>query len=825
MEEVVSTWLEQKHRFMVDVVLMMGLLEDEHERLQKRISTWSGDPYRPKDMQAGGGDSADSGDELEASQDIYDSESHEQVLHDDEEMIQTTDQPSDQFESITGGVTQQLNGELTQTTILESTSEGGIEPQSAPIGMILASTATATATATAADTKTLINSDKSIVASKIAEQAQDAKRLAEELAYQKELRTKALQERLLQKKLQRIQQLVDDSGVDVETARLQAEVEVFEEMKIEEEEINREVIEMLEVKENEMKIKLDEIYSEEAERVSIETEIEREEKIQEIKMKILQEKEIQINELMEEMGYTQEIAQEKCIEDFENKEISEISRIEKEFAERTEKRRLAIVESIRSEHVKSNEILENELQFQKEQKVKSLKNRLEKRKELRTNELMSTHGGGLAVHEAVTIADLEVKEILQIEQKKVEEDLNLKLEEKKMKTMNVLKEMTEKEAIRLEQDLSLQEIRQKKIFENFLQKKEKKREEELKLEGVNEIDAKIIAENEQKLAEEKCLQKLNAEILEIKQIQEIQAQKLLEYHNVKKESQSKTLKDRLAKRKAKKETELTNEEKLENFLKSIREKQKSNLEKLNQFIESKKIQLLLTAEKLDSEDVGGGSSVVVSGGNSGVAGTGGHVLQTMMLINLIKESLVNGFKKQCVYQIRMIKELIKYDSNLSTSEHDKAMNIASEQLIIQHCRDLKSLMDTQLAEQQRTRIKLENDCSPLEKIIDMEEKYYKRNVDALRKQQNKLFLSLCGVYFQSDWLIIIHENKNENNRLVVNEDEDDEENLFGENIQIKEILWDERVCQWFDGSLGLQNIYDKVPEALLSKFQVVMLQV
>ena len=31
MEEVVSNELEQKHRFMVDVVLLMGLLEDELE--------------------------------------------------------------------------------------------------------------------------------------------------------------------------------------------------------------------------------------------------------------------------------------------------------------------------------------------------------------------------------------------------------------------------------------------------------------------------------------------------------------------------------------------------------------------------------------------------------------------------------------------------------------------------------------------------------------------------------------------------------------------------------------------------------------------------
>jgi hypothetical protein len=843
MEEVVTTWLEQKHRFMVDVVLMMGLLEDEHERLQKRIITWSGDPYHPKnrDGDPEAMDSTDSGDELERSQDELSQDAYDAELQEEDAVDQATQEEQQLNETTAAMSISQQNGEVTETMIIETAPEGGVEAISASQTGTL-SLSQQQQQQVVVD-KAVLNQDKSLVASKISEQAQEAKKLAEELAYQKDQRAKALQERLAQKKSQRAQQIVEEEGVDLETAKLQAEVEVSEELTMEEEKMNSEALEALGNKEEEVKGKLDEIYQEEVERVTQEGELEREEKMKEIKERYEEEKRVKVVELMEEMGYTAEVAETLCEDEIEEKQMEEMSQLEKEITEKTEKRRLVIVETIRNEHLKSNNVLEAELNYQKDQKMKSLKSRLEKRKELRTNELLSKNG--LEVHEAVAVANLEIQEILKTENKKIEEEYFQKLEENSQKKIQVFKEISEKEIIQNEQNLFLQETRQKNLLQNILLKKGKRREEELKLKGLNENEIQKIVTDEILFYENENIKKLNEEIAEKKQFHEIQAQKLMDGHAVKRESQQKAMKERLAKRernKLKKETtpgaggggggggeggetkvveeEISFEEKFEKFLKGIREKQKQKLENLNQFLETEKNKMLSLAEKQDAA-----AEEEIAGGGGGGGGGGQRVMHTMLLVSLIKESLVNGFKKQCVYEIRALKELKKLE-NLNDAELQRAMSTASEQLIIQHCRDLKSLMDTQLAEQQRTRLKLENDCAPLEKILEMEEKYYKRNVDALRKQQNKLFLALCGVHIRSDWLTSeLKEGVGGRSGVLEDEDEDhlfdDEENLRNRS----EVVWDSRICQWFQGSLGLQNIYDKVPEALLSKFQVVMLRV
>ena len=65
-----STALEQKHRFMVDVVLFMGILEDEHVRLESRIQNFTGERWRG----GGGANHQDSADE-----DVEDEEDDEEV--------------------------------------------------------------------------------------------------------------------------------------------------------------------------------------------------------------------------------------------------------------------------------------------------------------------------------------------------------------------------------------------------------------------------------------------------------------------------------------------------------------------------------------------------------------------------------------------------------------------------------------------------------------------------------------------------------------------------------------------------------------------------
>mmetsp|Transcript_14423 Transcript_14423/g.21668 ORF Transcript_14423/g.21668 Transcript_14423/m.21668 type:complete len:1392 (+) Transcript_14423:58-4233(+) len=751
MEEVVSTVVEQKHRYMVDVVLMMGLLEDEEERLEKRIRNFKGGRRR---LGAQSDDQEDSQDEL------------------DEEQLGVGD----------SAALNEMTGQVEEGLIVECDPEGGSMPQSV--------------NGTIDDSELLAAADRATVKSKIAEQASEASKLSEELMHQKSQKSKALQERLAKKRAEREKQLMEE-GLSSEEVVAKVELEIIEEKAAAEDEMDRMVTEALKTKDLEIKEKLDKVADEEASRISSEIEEERVMKVEALKHDLDDQRKRREEEVMKEMNCGAAAAAAIVEDEIAEKEAEEMKKIEDELRLKAEKRRMAVVESIRDEHLKTAEQLESELQSQKERKIKSLKNRLEKRKEARANELMNS---GVSVDEAVAVADIEVKGEIEAEMKKVEEESQAQLEEAKMATVNALKAVQEKEAARLEQDLLHRESRQKRSLHERLANREKKREKALQEDGFSEDEAKQIAEEEQKTAEAKALEAIEMEMKTIKDAQEAESKRLDEYHSVKRESNKKSLEDRLAKRKAKKETELTPEEKMEQFLKSVRERQKQNLDKLSAFIDAEKSKAIAAAESnmsLESEN---------------------HTdpIHTAMLFAVVKESMLTGYKKQCVYQVRAIKDN-QQPRDLSPEEHRAAMVTASEQLISRHARDQKGMMDTQIAEQQRTRVKLEEDCAPIEKIMDMEEKYYKRNVDSVRKQQAKLFLALAGVHVDVSLLA--------NTSSAADPDAlDDEDDIFGDS-HAASTVFSEDACAWFSGVMGLYSVYDKVPDALISKLQHVMMQI
>jgi hypothetical protein len=756
MEEVVSNTLEQKHRFMVDVVLMMGLLEDEEERLEKRIKAFKGKARHVDE----------DGEEVVEGHDSYDEEAGASYYDEQGNYIACAGENS-----------------YDETTYEEGALEDGTEAYGMGASAISVKDA-------------VMAHDRQMVASKVAEQSLEAQKLVDELQHQRDSRSKALKDRLAKKKAERAKQLSDE-GVDAEEAAAKVELEIAEEEAKESDEMDKMVTEALKTKDSEVKHKLSEVCDEEAARINADAEEERDERMEGLKQTLKEQKASRIAEIMAERGCSKAEAAALAEDEIEQMEEEAMQRIEKEILEKTEKRRLAVVESIRDQHLKSSGALESELAAQKERKAKSLKQRLEKKKELKATELMNT---GVSAPEAVAMADMDLKENLEVEMKKIDEETQAQIEDAKMKTVAAMKEIQEKEAIRLEQDLLLKESRQKKSLHERLQKREKKREQSLQAEGVSAADAKKIAEEEQAKAEAEAMKQLEQEIQQIKQVQEAEAAKLEEFHAAKKENTQKALKDRLAKRKAKKETELSPEEKLEQFLGTVREQQKQHMTKLIAFIEYEKKRAMAAAEHSDDEHAS---------------------INTAMLFAIVKESLINGYKKQCVYQVRAIKNNME-SRDLTKEEHTAAMQTACEQLIIRHSRDQKGVWDSQIAEQSKARANLQEACASIEKIVEVEEKYHKRNVDSLRKQQTQLFLTLCGVHLHMD---LLHQDGDAASKAKKKKDDfdDDEDDIFGDMDY--SVSFSAAASQWLEGCLGLQAAYDKTPEALLSKFQFVMLRV
>jgi hypothetical protein len=469
--------------------------------------------------------------------------------------------------------------------------------------------------------------------------------------------------------------------------------------------------------------------------------------------------------------------------------------LEKDLCAKAEKRRLAILQSIRDEHLKSSDTLKKELAFQKEQKAKALKDRLNKKKQARTSELMK---GGQDVEEAVAVASHEVDAELEVETKKLDKEFNAKQKETEERALAAIKEAQEKEAMRLEQDMIHQEARQKKNLQDRLKKREKKKVETLQAEGVSEEEAQKIAEEEKLLEEAKQTALLEKEIAEIKRVQEVEAQKLSDIKAAKQDNSKKALQERLAKKKAKKKQEVTPEQLMETYLKTVRAEQKDSMSKLILFIDAEKKKAIAEAESHQHES---------------------DAMHVAMLFTAVKENMTLGYKKQCVYQVRALKDKLATEP-LSPEEHAHAMALASENLISRHNKDMKSIIDTQLSEQQKAKAKLTEDGAPLIKMLELEEKFHKRNVDMVRKQNTKLFFTLSGIYLDMSHLVENHHDGEDDHH---DDDDEDEDDIFGDKAS--KHVFSAEAHEWFRGAIGLQQAYNKVPAALLTTFQEILLDI
>lgn len=875
MEEVVSTALEQKHRFMVDVVLFMGILEDEHVRLENRINNFTGERWR-----GSGGNRQDSAeDDVEDEDDdeeeeeemeedmgevdnqgivrkveatgpdgqaVQDSatveagateaveslrekqeleilscmteeekEAYEKMSADDkatlrakiaeqaEESKRLADELQHQKDQRSKALKERL-AKKKQSRVAELQQEEGISEEEAlakaeeevsneesaeltKIDEEIAEEIKKDRSNKVAEAISLFNDkskDKEILQAKMAEQAEKSKRLADELQHQKDKRSKALQDRLAKKKVSRVEELQKE-GLTEDEAAMKAELETADEEAQEASKIDEEAVQEKIQADQEKAKKMEDFCDEEAKRIAQEVEDERVAKLAELQSNLEAER-----RKLEESG----LSKEEVEEAIENKQAILEDHLEKELAAKAEKRRLAVLQNIRDEHLKSSEALKTELSSQKEQKLKAMKERLNKKKQARTAELMKE---GRDVDEAVAMANYEIDGAIETETKLIEKEFHAKQREAEERALKAIKESQEKEAARLEQDMLHREARQKKSLQERLKKREKAREEKLQSEGISEEEAHKIAEKEKLEEEAKQTELLEKEIAEIKRTQEVEAQKLNDVKAAKQESTKKALQERLAKKKAKKQQEITPQQRTENFLKGIRAEQKDLLNKLQLFVDSEKKKAIAKAEETHDSDA----------------------FHVSMLFATIKESMITGYKKQCVYQVRALKDKLATEA-LSKEEHANAMVLAADNLLSRHNKDMKSVIDTQLTEQQKAKAKLAEDGAPMTKILEAEEKFHKKNVDLVRKQNTKLFFTLAGIFLDMSHLVENHHDESEDHEVV---EEDDEEDIFGDK-ETKHVFSNEAQA-WFQGAMGLQNAYDKVPVAMLTTFQEILLDI
>lgn len=671
-----SNELEQKHRFMVDVVLLMGLLEDELERLERRINSFNAAP----DAQTPG----------------------QSIDRDD------------------------------------------------------------TAAAHAEDEEAAIDPTEALVAELKAEKDNKLQELYDNLSKQKQAKIDALVAQGMSVEEAELQVFNEEqAAIAAETERLDA---------LTEEALKKHHLDTLQ--------KLKSSSEEQEAKLQQELDEKRKSMREQLQDRLQKRKQDRVQELIAD-GRTEADAEAIAQAECDNEELTQEHDINKEIMSMLQQKRAEIVENIRSEYTKSEQMLQSQLEFQKEEKNKMLKQRLEKRKELRVAELINNN---VNVQEAVVIATEEARKDLATQQQQQDAIIKEKHEKVLQMTLTNIKSVQEEQNKKLENELMVQQANQKKSLQEKLKQREKKREQQLVSQGQSQESAHEMAVKEQKAEEERVMKQLEEDLMTIKEKQEAETAKLMDYYAHKKDTASKATQDRLAKRKAEKANKvISNEQKVEEYLSQLREKHKEKHGHLTHFIECEKNIAFAEAENDDGIDVA----------------------RVALLFTVVKESLVVGFKKQCVYEVRAVKEYNNGQA-LNAEEHLTAMNNAAEQLIMRHVREQKSLLDSQLAEKQRAKLKLVEDGAPNSKIAEMEQRFNARHVEAIKKQQTKAFMSLAGVYLDLDIITPVS----------ITEEDDEEHYEFGPTGQA-----------WFRGVLGLQNVYSQVPVAMMSRLEDVLQKV
>jgi hypothetical protein len=135
--------------------------------------------------------------------------------------------------------------------------------------------------------------DKDLLKAKMAEQAEESKRLADELQHQKDKRSQALKDRLAKKKGSRVAELQQEEGLSEDDAVLKAELECAVEEEEATKELNDEVAQDMQNAEIEKSKQLDGLCDEEAKRIADEIEAERVTKMAEMNAKLEVERSVQ----------------------------------------------------------------------------------------------------------------------------------------------------------------------------------------------------------------------------------------------------------------------------------------------------------------------------------------------------------------------------------------------------------------------------------------------------------------------------------------------------------------------------------------------------
>ena len=121
--------------------------------------------------------------------------------------------------------------------------------------------------------------------------------------------------------------------------------------------------------------------------------------------------------------------------------------------------------------------------------------------------------------------------------------------------------------------------------------------------------------------------------------------------------------------------------------------------------------------------------------------------------SVIVETIIEGYKKQCLYETRALKNL-KLSQELSLEERTRSILEASDQIVKRFDRDLKNVMESLHSERLRD-IKSLNDRGVNHgKLLEAEQRRDIFDLDQLRKEFSRVMFTIIGLNVDSSTLYL-----------------------------------------------------------------------
>jgi hypothetical protein len=186
--------------------------------------------------------------------------------------------------------------------------------------------------------------------------------------------------------------------------------------------------------------------------------------------------------------------------------------------------------------------------------------------------------------------------------------------------------------------------------------------------------------------------------------------------------------------------------------------------------------------------------------------------KVLLFYNNVEDSLVNGFKKKCVYEVIQLKETSDVSEQYLDSTHLKdqaALNGASK-LLERSTRDILGLTDSQFSERLATVKDLTLNSAPAIRINECETNQDSTFLDQVVTQFTRDALTLAGILLDRSYLDSI--------AIQITDDDDDYDD-FGDSTPVVSTSnlstsFSESLVNWFGTIKELIRLYCKSPSAL-----------